>query len=224
MKILLLEDEMMLNNSIKEYLEDIGYSVDSFLDGKDALVSISKMQDRYDLFILDINVPSLNGFDFLAQAKEQNIYTPTIFISAAVDIDEITRAFTLGANDYIKKPFHLKELGLRINQVRAQNIVLTKSHVVLSSNYTYSKDNATLFFQKRPCKLTKRQLQIIDILSKNIDSIVGFDQFRAYVYNHEPIDNATIRAEVGRLRKSLKDDIIINVKGIGYKINKYYDI
>lgn len=221
MKILLLEDEIMLNNSISEYLESIGYEVDGFVDGKEAFEALEA--HSYDLLILDINVPSIDGFEFMKLSQEKKIYTPSIFISAAIDIEDITKAFTLGANDYIKKPFHLKELGIRINNIRAHHISLTKSHVVLSSNYTYSKDKMTLFFQKNPCSLTKRQVQIIDLLSKNIDSVVNFDQFRAYVYNHEPIDNATIRAEVSRFRKTLKEDFITNIKGIGYKIHKYYE-
>ena len=115
MKILLLEDELMLQSSIEEYLIHLGHVVSSFAKGDFALESLKN--EPYDILILDINVPHVDGFELLEHLRNSDILTPTIFISALVEIDDITKAFSLGASDYLKKPFHLKELGLRLNNI-----------------------------------------------------------------------------------------------------------
>jgi len=218
MKILLLEDELMLNNTICEYLKNIGHIVDSFLDGQVALEHIS---NGYDLLILDVNVPTLNGFELLNELNQRKIHISTIFISAQVDIEDITKAYKLGAREYIKKPFHLQELGIKINQIlkKEQNNTL---HMRFSENYSYSKDKQTLYFNSEPQNLTKKQLEIIHILALNINMIVDFERFRVDVWNAENIDNPTIRAEISRLKKTLKEDFIKNIRGLGYKIDRYY--
>lgn len=218
MKILLLEDELMLNNAICEYLKDIGHFVESFVDGADVLRSI---ENGYDLLILDVNVPTISGFELLSELNNKKIHIPTIFISAQIDIEDITKAYELGCREYLKKPFHLGELGIKINQIlkKEQN---NTSHIRFSENYSYSKDKQTLYFNGEPQNLTKKQLEIIHILALNINMIVDFEHFRVDVWDSENIDNPTIRAEISRLKKSLKEDFIKNIRGLGYKIDRYY--
>ncbi|RBQ32337.1 DNA-binding response regulator [Arcobacter sp. FW59] len=220
MKILLLEDELMLNTAICEYLRNIGHMVENFLDGKDALDNIS---NGYDLLILDVNVPTIDGFELLNELNNKKIHIPTIFISAQIDIEDITKAYELGCREYIKKPFHLGELGIKINQIlkKEQN---NTSHIRFSENYSYSKDKQTLYFNGEPQNLTKKQLEIIHILALNINMIVDFERFRVDVWDAENIDNPTIRAEISRLKKALKEDFIKNIRGLGYKIDRYYSV
>lgn len=220
MKILLLEDELLLNNAISEYLRNIGHMVESFQDGQDVLDNIDS---SFDLLILDINVPTVDGFGVLAYLNSKKIHIPTIFISALVDIEDITKAYNLGCREYIKKPFHLGELGIKINQIlkKEQN---NTTHIKFSENYSYSKDKQTLYFNGEPQNLTKKQLEIIHILALNINMIVDFERFRVDVWDAENIDNPTIRAEISRLKKSLKEDFIKNIRGLGYKIDRYYSI
>ena len=116
MKILLLEDESMLRSSIEEYLEALGHKVLSFGNGEEAYEAIKS--DVFDLLILDINIPKMNGFSLLKSLNEIEQAYPSIFISANVDIEDISKAFELGAYDYLKKPFHLKELVLRIDKIK----------------------------------------------------------------------------------------------------------
>jgi len=219
MNILLLEDELMLQSSICEYLEALSHNVFCFSNGIEAKDSLES--NSYDLLILDINVPSLNGLDLCTKLKEQNINTAKIFISALLDIEYISKAFDLGAMDYIKKPFHLKELALRIqkisNDINSKNI----NHIILSDNYSYNKSTNELLFNSSAENLTKKQLDIIGFLCSNINSVTSYEMLRIYVWNSDNIGDATIRAEISRLRKSLKEDFIINQKGLGYKINKY---
>ena len=218
MKILLLEDEMMLNNAISEYLKGIGHMVESFSDGQEVLDNVDT---SYDLLVLDINVPTKDGFEILNELNNKKIHIPTIFISALIDIEDITKAYNLSCREYIKKPFHLGELGIKINQIlkKEQN---NTSHIRFSENYSYSKDKQTLYFNGEPQNLTKKQLEIIHILALNINMIVDFERFRIDVWEGEDIDNPTIRAEISRLKKALKEDFIKNIRGLGYKIDRYY--
>jgi len=219
MNILLLEDELMLQNSICEYLEELKHNVICFSDGIDAKSSLE--DNTYDLMILDINVPSLNGLDLCKHLQEQNINTAKIFISALVDIEYISQAFNLGALDYIKKPFHLKELAIRIEKISNDLNSKTINHIILSDNYTYNKSNKELFFNNILQDLTKKQIAIIDFMCSNINSITSYEMLRIYVWNNDNIGDATIRTEISRLRKTLKEDFILNQKGLGYKISKH---
>jgi len=217
MKILLLEDEVMLNESISEYLIADGHNVESFFDGLSAYEKIQV--NSFDLLILDINVPGMDGLSFLEKIHSLKIHTPTIYISALVDIEDISRAYDLGCYDYLKKPFHLKELALRLDRVKLSNTI-PRVHLRLSKNYAYDQEHSILLFGQEPQTLTKRQSQIIDLLARNRGMVVDFEQFSLYIWDEHIVDNATIRAEVNRLKKSLKEDIIVNVRGMGYMIEK----
>jgi two-component system, OmpR family, response regulator len=219
MKILLLEDEKMLQTSIMEYLEELGHKCMAFSDG----IEVSKhlQNECYDLLIFDINVPSLNGLDALKDIKQTDCNTPVIFISALIDIESITEAFDLGAADYIKKPFHLKELALRVQKVANELDNIKREHILLSSNYSYIKKSNKLLFQGEEQILTKKQHLIIESLCQNIGTIINFDIFREYAWHSDLVSDATIRAEISRLRKTLKEDFIQNHKGIGYKVDRY---
>ncbi len=219
MKIALLEDEMMLRSSIEEYLTSLNHQVKSFSNSLDAKEILLK--ETFDLFIFDINLPKINGFEILQILQNRGIYTPIIYISALVEIEEITKAYELGAADYIKKPFHLKELALRINRVATLIEDKKRKHILLSKNYSFSKEKELLLYNDEVQKLTKKQLKIIQVLSLNIDSIVTFDRLRSFVWDEEPVDNPTIRAEISRLRKTLKEDFIKSIKGVGYKVERY---
>lgn len=220
MKILLLEDELMLNNAITEYLSGIGHMVESFTDGQNVIDSVDS---SYDMLILDINVPTKNGFEILEELNKKQIFIPTIYITALNDIDDITKAYELGCREYIKKPFHLEELGIKINQILKKD-KKTTSHMRFSEYYSYSKDTKTLYFNGEIQNLTKKQLEIINILALNINMIVDFERFRVDIWDGENIDNPTIRAEISRLKKVLKEDFIKNIRGLGYKIDRYYSV
>ncbi|MDX1808907.1 MAG: response regulator transcription factor [Sulfurospirillaceae bacterium] len=219
MKILLLEDETMLRNSISEYLESLGHEIDGFANGAEAYEVLKT--EKYDLLLLDINVPKINGLELLEKLNKIK-HSTTIFISAMIDIEDISQAYELGASDYLKKPFHLKELALKINQIKKEQSAKELQQVVLSKRYSFSKEKQILFYNNSAQTLTKKQLQILTLLSQNLGIVVDFEKFRSFVWQDEPVDNATIRAEISRLRKSLKEDFIVNMKGVGYKIAKYF--
>ncbi|MEA1891778.1 MAG: response regulator transcription factor [Campylobacterota bacterium] len=217
MKILLLEDDLMLNQAIKKYLETTGHVVDGFRDGQIALNTLKK--ESFDLLILDINVPNVDGLTLLEKLYDTKTQTPAIFISALIDIEDISRAFELGCYDYLKKPFHLKELSIRIDKMLKIHKT-PQEHTRLSDGYSYNKKTDELLLYNKPQIIPKRQLQIINLLSVNCGNVVEYNLFREYVYNNNEIDNATIIAEVNRLKNSLKEGFILNIRSIGYIIKR----
>lgn len=218
MKILLLEDERMLRTSIVEYLSPMGYLVEEADEGEGALKQACT--HAYDLLVLDINVPGIDGFELVRRLQEGQVHTPIIFISAMVDIEDITRGFELGCTDYIKKPFHLKELLLRIEKLSETRSEQIQQHMILSKNYSFDRQSNTLYYQGKPQKMHRRWLQIIQVMTSQPGLVVDFDKFRQAVWDNEMIDNATIRAEINRLKKALHEDFISNSRGLGYFIEK----
>ncbi len=217
MKILLVEDDIMLNEMITEYLSSTGHAITSAKSGDESLKILN--EQRFDLLILDINLPDIDGFTILENMHEQKRMIPTIYISALIDIEDISRAFDLGCYDYLKKPFHLKELTIRINKILKTRIV-PQRHKRLSKHYSFDAETMTLLFNNEPHILPRRQLQIIELLALNRSLVVNYDMFRNYVWNDDYIDNATIRAEVNRVKTVLKEDFIKNIRGSGYMVER----
>jgi len=217
MKILLLEDDHLLNASICKFLTIKGHSVQSYRDGESALDAI--MKTCYDLLLLDINVPSINGLTLLKILNKDKIKIPTIFISAIIDIDYISKAFNLGCHDYLKKPFHLKELEIRIDKI-LQSTYIPSSHLRLSNNYSLDMEASVLRFNGEVQIVSNRHLKILILLAKNRNQIVHYVLFQEYAWDNIEIGMPTIRAEINRLKKILKEDIIINVRNMGYMIKR----
>ncbi len=217
MKVLLLEDELMLQSAIEEYLIEMCYDVDSYEDGEEAYRAIRK--GSYDLFIFDINIPSIDGLTLLESLQKDKIFVPTIFISAITQIEQISKAYELGCYDYLKKPFHLKELTLHIDRLLSMAAIECKYTVRLSRMYTYDLQKKRLTFDGVEQMLTLKQSQIIHLFASNTSRVVDFDMLRHFVWNDAIVDNATIRAEVHRVRQTLKEDLIVTVKGVGYKLS-----
>ena len=218
MRVLLLEDELMLQSAIYEYLVDIGYEVDAFDEGMEVYKHVS--DNQYDLFIFDINTPGMDGLTLLTKLQEDKIHVPTIFISAITEIEQISQAYELGCYDYLKKPFHLKELGLHIERLIKIADIRAKSFVKISKMYSYNLEKKCLIFDGEEQILTHKQSQIIEVFASNINRVVDFEMLRYYAWDDSPVDNAIIRAEIHRVRQVLNEDLITTLKGIGYILSK----
>jgi len=217
MKILLLEDDMLLNKAIVKYLNSTGHKIKSYREGKSALEDIKTKE--FDLLIFDINVPNIDGLSLLEIVYKLKITTPVIFISALIDIEDISKAYELGCYDYLKKPFHLKELTLRIDKM-LQIRSIPQEHTRLSKAYSFNQKDSLLFFNNSPQSLVNRQLQIIKLLTARMGTVVSYDMLRDDVWNDYSIENSTIISEVSRLKKNLKEKFIINIRSVGYKIDR----
>ncbi len=218
MKVVLLEDELMLQSAIKEYLTDTGYDVTAFEDGREAYESI--VVNNYDLFIFDINTPTIDGISLLSRLQKEKIYVPTVFISAITEIEQISQAYALGCYDYLKKPFHLKELSLHIERLLKIADIRAKSFIKISKMYSYDVKNKCLLFDGVEQLLTNKQSQIMELFAVNINKVVDLEMLRHYAWDDSPVDNAIIRSEIHRVRQVLKEDLISTLKGVGYRISK----
>ncbi|MDD3770879.1 MAG: response regulator transcription factor [Sulfuricurvum sp.] len=222
MKILLLEDEFMLARSIRTYLLSRGHLVDHYDNGQEVLDVIeSKMHDFY---ILDINTPLIGGLECLKAIAQRYPDVPKIVISAYHDIDYISDAFDLGCSDYLKKPFNLKELDIRIQRLSAQsqqNAEPASDPVIrLSDRYTFNKETNLLYYDDTVQKFTKREHALIVLFVSNLGQVMTDESIRSFIWDGEDAEASTIRSLVNRVRQKLKEELIENMRGFGYIMKK----
>ena len=205
-KILLLEDDPNLAKSLIKYLKFNNYSVDWAKNGDEAMEL--SYQNRYLIYLFDINVPLINGIDLLQSLRDANDLTPTIIISAMVDIDSITKGFIAGADDYIKKPFDPDELLIRIKSKTKmlQNISF--------QNYIIDLTNKRVYYSGEEIFLGRVLQDIFITLITNYPNPVIYDELIRLL--DKPSENA-LRVNIAKLKK-IVDIEIKNIRGVGYKI------
>ncbi len=217
MKVLILEDEYALRISIEEFLEDLGFEVKSFERGDDFLDEV--YNHSYDILLLDVKVPGINGFDLLKQLREMGNEIPAIFITSMTHVEDLAKGFELGCCDYIKKPFDLKELEVRLkNVLKRECFNSKKERVELGEGFSYDLKSFTLYKKDESIPLTRQEKRILELLIRHRGSVVTPQQFCDEVWG-EYVDSANVRVHINKLRKKLAKDIIKNVHGLGYKID-----
>ena len=214
MKILLLEDEEALCKNIKTFLTIKGHQVDSYEDGGVLLDEANLFE--YDFFIFDINVPDVDGFELLTYIRDKKIETPLIFISAMVGIEELSKGFSLGCSDYLKKPFELEELELRIKNIK--NSFTAHERIDLPNGLVYDFDTKSVYNGDERLELSKKQSEILYIIIKYNGNVVSFDTIADYAYEDDFRDMHTISSHIRDIRKIIGSDTIKNVRGVGYKL------
>lgn len=213
MKVLLLEDDVQLNFAICTYLNTVlNNDVDTFVDGEE-VINIIEIRN-YDLFILDINVPNINGLDILSYIRKTNINVPILIITASLEIKNFAKAFEYGCNEYIKKPFHLKELEIRINNLIGNN----EEVIHINSEIKYSKTKNLVFFKGEKINLRKKELRFFELMAMNMNKVVTYDEIGDYVWENEIKEDYPIRQLVNSIRRKIPDNFITTVFGQGYKI------
>jgi len=219
MRILLLEDDYYSNSVIANELVQLGFFVDQCYDGESAMDAIYNQQ--HDFYILDINVPHFNGYEVLEYIQERYPKAPTIMISTQAEMDYLKKAFAMGCHDYMKKPFELEELMLRIkNILRLSSRENNDDILNLSQGYTYSLISSELFYHGIAIELTRIESLLLRILIQNIGNVVNVDVIKIYVWENEEIAPATMRYWIHRLIKKLKNGMIVNTRGVGYRLRK----
>ncbi|ADR34442.1 two component transcriptional regulator, winged helix family [Sulfuricurvum kujiense DSM 16994] len=219
MRALLLEDDYAFNTLIAEELIRLGFSVDSCFEGECAINAVYTQQ--HDLYIIDINVPSFNGFEVLTYIRERYANTPALIITTHSEIEYLKKGFALGCHDYLKKPFEMEELMIRIhNALRLSNPQQRDDRLALSQGYTYSLITGELYYHDILVELTRIESLLLRVLIQNIGNVVGSDTIQNYVWNNEEISPSTMRYWVHRLMKKLKSGMIVNVRGVGYRLRK----
>lgn len=212
MKILVLEDNERLCKLIENALIKSGYMVDIVFDGEEAL---EKVVNGYACFILDINVPSLDGISVLESIRMNHKDVPTIIISSNHDLEKIQQSYETGCDDYLKKPFFMYELLHKVQKLCCKEA----SKLDLGEGFIFNFNKRYLLKDKQEIKLAKKEILLLELLSKDIHRVFSFDEIEEYVWEGEPSTLMNIRALVKRIRKKIPEESIQIVKGIGYSIN-----
>ncbi len=207
MKILLLEDDKILCQSLKEYLETEGYSVDTAHRGTE--VFDLTFTGSYDLYILDVNVPDTNGFDVLSALKDSGDDTPAIYITALTDINSISKGFGIGAEDYVKKPFDPEELVIRIKSKYAQ-----PDTWITLEGLRYDPVSKVIQKEDETICLGEVQQNIFHTLVMRRNTIV--DSYTLMDFLEQPNPNA-LRVNLAKLKNRLGLEIK-NIRGQGYML------
>jgi len=215
MKILLLEDEYSLRISIEEFLVDLDYDVHSFKNGEEAFNAL--FMTHFDLLLLDVNVPGMNGFDFLKAARKEKVEVPTIFMTARTQMKDFEEGYACGCCDYIRKPFDLTELQLRITQA-CKSFYFENTNVLdFGQSLVYDTQKHKLLYKNEEIVLSKTENEIFELLLRCQGQAVPITSFQDEIWG-EYVDPANVRVQINNLRKKLPVDIIKNRRGIGYII------
>ncbi len=217
MKILLLEDEYSLRISIKEFLEELDFEVDCYSNGDEAYDAVYSI--RYDVLLLDVNVPGMNGFELLKSIRGDGVKIPAIFMTSLTQMRDFEEGYKAGCCDYIRKPFDLMELQLRITQVCKSFYFKNTDLLELGEGLTYDTAKSQLSYQGDEIVLSKTEHDILEVLLRYQDQAVSISMFQDEIWG-EYVDPANIRVQINNLRKKLPLDIIKNRRGVGYIIER----
>ena len=221
MRLLVVEDEVRLCDMIKARLEKEKYTVDTTYDGEEGLYMIES--NIYDLVILDVMLPGMHGFEILKKAKEENINSKVILLTAKSQIDDKLKGFNLGVDDYITKPFHLEELVARVNvQLRKDEVISNK---LVYNDLELNLDNSSIkcLDNNEEIEIVFKELSILEYLINNQNQIVSKELIYDKVWGleNDSISN-NLEAYMSFIRRKLKTIgskvNIKSVRNLGYKL------
>lgn len=217
MNILYLEDDINLSATIEEFLTDEGYDVVVVYDGEEALNVLYKQ--NFDLLLLDVQVPKINGFKLLETLRNSNIQTPTIFTTSLNSIEDLSKGYSVGADDYIKKPFLLKELHLRVEALLKREYKTREYIVKLDKNITYNINLQEIQIDDNKYILNHKENELLKLLVKNKNSCVLFDTIFETIWSYDEIHSEqSLRTYIKNLRKIVGKDKIVSIKKQGYML------
>ena len=209
MKILLLEDNKKLNETISKRLKIKDYNLLSFTDGAEAFEAVS---DGFSCFILDINVPNIDGIKILKKIREYYPSLPVIIISASVELDIIKQAYDLGCNDFLKKPFFIDELEIKIEKLcKIQN-----DKIYFDENCYFDFKSSILKMDDKETRLTKKEKLLINLFLTKKNQVISYEAIENYVWEGNFASLESIRSLIRRVRKVIDKEYIQTVVDTGY--------
>ena len=218
MNILLLEDDLTLSEVIVEHLEYYEYDVTPVYDGIEAEELL--FEKRFDLLLLDVNVPNLSGFELLKNLRESGNKTPTIFITSMNSSTDVLEGFELGANDYLKKPFEMIELKARIDNIKRQFQIDNEAIVQIREEVSYDLSKHILHLHNERIPLSKKEGEFLAYFLHNRGKVISSDELMVNVWSYDTAPgSSTLRTYIKRLRKYLGEDAISTIRGVGYLFN-----
>ena len=216
MKILLVEDNEILAKGLIYSLEQKKYQVIHTLNVENTLKILKT--EKIDLAILDVSLPDGNGFDlYKNNIKEKNI--SSIFLTAKDEEDNIVKGLELGAEDYITKPFSIKELMARINRIILRN---KKNTIIQVQNIKFDMDKMVVYRDNENVELTNLELKILNLLFLNLNKVVKRSEIidKIWEWTGNDVNDNTLTVYLKRIREKLGVDLIKTVKGVGYRIDE----
>lgn len=221
-KILYVEDELFLGKIVRETLESRGYEVIMESDGAKATDQFKK--SKPDICVLDIMLPNKDGFTIADEIRELNEEVPIIFLTAKVQTEDVVKGFSMGGNDYIRKPFSMEELIARIQNLlrsKSENPVKIQGDNVQMGNYHFQLNRQVLNNGKEDRKLSYRESELLKLLYENRDKIIDRKDILNLLWGNDSFFNSrNLDVYITKLRSYLKEDPtleIITIKGIGYR-------
>ena len=215
-RLLLLEDDRLFGETIEEFLEEEGYKVDWAQSAKEALDFC--YYTRYDLYLFDVKLPDIDGFELLSQLRNSQDNTPTIFITSKKEKEDLLQGFNKGADDYITKPVDLDELLVRIQALLRRSygddVIEIDGVRVQLAQMRISKDGKEI-------ELNPKELRLLELFLKNRKKIVTKEQIYEFLWKPEEIiSDGALRVYVNTLKKIFGKEAITNIRGVGYKFEK----
>ena len=220
MRVLVVEDDLDLINLLEEGLTMYGYAVDKATNGEEAIEMA--YIENYDIVILDINLPKKDGFEVLDEIRKFNQEVNIIMLTARSDIDDRVKGLDFGANDYMVKPFDLKELDARMRALLRRKSV-TESTILEAGNMKFDTATREAFVDEQKINLTQKETGILEYLFLNKERFVSSEELIDHVWdsNADSFSNS-VRVHMSSLRKKIKElsgeNKIQNVIGKGYRI------
>ena len=219
MKILLLEDDVSYKETIHEYLESLGYKVESFENGDEVVDAL--YFKKYHLLLLDIRVPGKSGYEIVKILREQKDETPVIFMTSLTDIDNLSIGYELGCNDYIRKPFAARELKYRVEQVlKLFYLHSNEEEVPLNDEYSYNLTQGKLLQKGEAIVVTPKEQKVLEYLITHLGEYISTKQLWEDVWEEKMVTEADIRMCIKKIRDKTDATFIVNKKGFGYKIDR----
>ena len=218
--ILLAEDESSLGLIIKESLENRNFTVTLCENGEIALNTFKK--NIFDALVLDIMMPKKDGFTLAEEIRQLNKEIPILFLTAKSQTEDVVRGFKIGCNDYIKKPFSIEELIVRIISLTNRNQEISKKTTLTIGKYEFNTESQTLKHNDKIFKLTNREASLLELLVQNKGEIINRETILNIVWdNNDFFSGRSMDVFITKLRKKLNLDPnveIINSRGRGYKL------
>lgn len=210
--ILVLEDDQLFNETLEDFLEEEGYSVETAMDPYSALEMSYK--HVFDLYLFDVNLPYENGFDLLKKLRQSGDTTPTIFLTSRDDKASLAEGFKNGADDYMKKPIDFDELLLRIQAVLRRQI---RQERMAIGSYSLDAVAKTLYLDGEALEVTKKAIDLLLLLVQSKGEVVSSSEIknRLWAAGQNASDGA-LRVYVTQLKKYFSENIV-NVRGVGYR-------
>jgi DNA-binding response OmpR family regulator len=216
-KILYLEDDVNLSETIVEFLHAEGFIVVCVYDSEEALDKLYR--ENFDLLIFDVNLDGMNGFELLKSLRDSDINTPTIFTTSRNTIDDLARGYEVGADDYLKKPFALKELLFRIKAIIKREYKTNQELLSLYENIVFNINTNELIVNEIKTTLNHKESELLKLLIKNRNQCVIFDTIFENVWSFDEVhSDMSLRTYIKNLRSIIGKDKIVSIKKVGYKL------